>query len=103
MPILAGIIGTLITGLASSIAWVVGMKLAMVIAGIAIITAAWAVLASTVQASLAAIYVSVPGNVGDFLFILPTNFDECVGAYITVRVGVWAFGWHSKFTQLKLF
>lgn len=103
MPVLAGIIGSLIFSIASFLGKFITKRIAILAAVIAAAVALTAAFFSGLSALFSTIEYAMPAVIQDSMcWIVPGNFKACVSAYVAARVAAWAYGWNIAFLQMKL-
>jgi len=104
MPFIAGLLSSIFTGTLVFFAQFMTRKLALVIAGIAAVSAVTIAFFTALNGLLLAIAVAVPQPIvtGYHLF-MPSNLDECITAIVTAKTLAWAYGWNLRIIEWKLF
>ena len=103
MPILAGILGSLIYSIASFLGKFLTKRVAILAAVIAAAVALTTAFFSGLSALFSTIEYAMPAVIQDSLcWIVPDNFKACLSAYIAARLIAWAYGWNITILQMKL-
>lgn len=101
MPVFAAFLGSMLTSTVSFLASWFGKQVAIRLALLTLLAGLTAALWAAVTAAMAAISVVVPAVlVIPASWIWPTNANACIGAYIGVRILVWAY--HMDLWAMKL-
>jgi len=102
IPFLAGVFGSVMSGLISFLAQFMTKRIAIVIAAIAAVVLVTGVFVGAISALVDTIQFSFPDYKYAFLF-LPSNFEDGFGAIVAAKVLRWAYDWNIKIIQWKLF
>ena len=102
MPILAGIIGSLIYSIASFLGKFLTKRIAILAAVIAAAVALTSGFFSALTALFTAIEYATPPVIQDSLcWLVPSNFKACMSAYVAARAIAWAYSWNIKILTMK--
>ena len=103
IPILAGILGGLFSALFQSLADVLTKRLALVVAGVAIIAGLTTAFFTLITGLFSAISAVAPNSLGLAIsLVIPDNASACVSAIMTARMARWAYEWNVRIIQYKL-
>ena len=103
MPVLAGIIGSLIYSIASFLGKFLTKRIAILTAVIAAAVALTAAFFTALAGLFLTIEQATPAVIQDSLcWIVPGNFKTCISAYVAARVIAWAYSWNITILHLKM-
>jgi len=103
MPLLAGLLGSLFMALVSFFAKYLTKRVAIVLAAIGAVTVVTGAFIAAINAIVAGFVYAVPASIQiGASWIMPYNFDECLGAIVSGHLLRWGYDWNVKIIQWKL-
>jgi uncharacterized membrane protein YjjP (DUF1212 family) len=104
IPWLAGILGSIFTGLLTFLSQYATKRVALVgsfIIAVGVVTTGFfAVLEGLIQAITV---VAPTGFLESFALFLPHNTTACISAILAAKLARWVYDWNIKVIQMKLF
>ena len=101
MPFLAGILGSLTTGILSFLSRFMSRKLALSATFVVLLIGLFSALYLSVTGLLSLLVVSAPAHSSGIFLILPENFKTLLSTYFSIRVLFWAYDWNTRILQFK--
>lgn len=103
LPWLAGILGSLFTGIVGFFVQFFTKRLAIVVAGVAIIVTLTAGLFTALEGLLSGLTYIVPTEISaGAALVTPSNLTACISIIISAKMLRYAYDWNVKVLQYKM-
>ena len=104
IPWLAGVLGSVFTGLVTFFSAHLSKRIAMTAAAVSAISLLTIGFYATLEGLVSAISYAAPSYVSQGAsLVLPSNTQACLSAILTAYVARWVYDWNVKIIQWKLF
>lgn len=103
MPLLAGYIGSLFSGIFGFFASWMTKRIAIVAAAVTAVLAVTSAFIASAYTIIGGIAASVPSWLAiSASWVVPYNFEACLGAYVAAYILKWGYDWNVRVIQFKL-
>lgn len=102
IPWLAGLLGSLFSGIFTWVFQYFTKRLAVVLSGVVLVSGLTVALYSAFSGMVAALSYAAPDFVVGAAIFMPTNAQLCLSSWVTAKVLRWAYDWNVKIIQWKL-